>query len=174
MFINYQKVFDYINNNFDKYHAIVRFSNLTSYFDAVKTELNGQRAQVPILKGDFFTYADRDQDYWSGYFTSRPFYKRLGRRTQSTVRAAELLVKLGFFAEFYFCFANDIQQFIDIKHSLVHVRLGNSGKDEPNTLREALLDARRTMGIYQHHDAGINTKKKKKNQKECVRFTNIF
>ena len=130
MFNNYQKLFTYINDNFDKYHAVVRFSNLTSYFDAVKTELRSRRINLPVLRGDFFTYADRDKDYWSGYFTSRPFYKRLGRRTQSTVRAAELL------------------------HSLVHARLGGGNRDEPEPLREAILDARRTMGIYQHHDAG--------------------
>ena len=32
--------------------------------------------------------------------------------------------------------------------------------DEPPSLRGALLDARRTMGIYQHHDAVTGTAKK--------------
>lgn len=134
MFNNYQMVFDYINTHADEYHAHVRFANLSSYFDTVKSRLK-TRSAVPVVRGDFFTYADRDQDYWSGYFTSRPFYKRLGRRTQATIRAAEVL------------------------HSLTHVQLPSAGASEPKSMRGSLLDARRTIGIFQHHDAVTGTAK---------------
>ena len=45
-----------------------------------------------VLKGSFFTYADKEDEYWSGYYTSRPFMKRLGREVESTLQAAEMLI----------------------------------------------------------------------------------
>lgn len=67
-----------------------QFGTLTDYFNAVyKTNgvAQGSRpAGYPVLSGDFFAYADREDHYWTGYFTSRPFYKSMDRVIESHLR----------------------------------------------------------------------------------------
>lgn len=67
-----------------------QFGTLSDYFNAVY-KANGvaqgsRPADYPVLSGDFFAYADREDHYWTGYFTSRPFYKSLDRVIESHLR----------------------------------------------------------------------------------------
>jgi len=63
-FVNYQKMFDYINANVG--NVEISFGTLSDYFNTV---MEDRPFSPPVLKGSFFTYSDREQDYWSGYYT---------------------------------------------------------------------------------------------------------
>lgn len=86
--INYEKLFEYINKD-ESLNVEAKFGTLQEYFDEVRS--SPQFNEMPTLSGDFFTYADRDDSYWSGYFTTRPFHKHLDRILMNYLRSAEML-----------------------------------------------------------------------------------
>jgi hypothetical protein len=81
----------------------VRYSTLSEYFNAVHAEAApGGAAPVvyfPLLEAaepdggvDFFPYADNDNSWWVGYYTSRPLLKQLIRRSFNILRGADALM----------------------------------------------------------------------------------
>ncbi|TDH09371.1 hypothetical protein EPR50_G00085950 [Perca flavescens] len=139
-YTNYQKLFDYMNSH-PEMHAQAQFGTLTDYFNAVYKAhgvAQGSRpADYPVLSGDFFAYADREDHYWTGYFTSRPFYKSLDRVIESHLRGAEILYSLAV---------------ANARHA------GMEGR-YPVSDYALLVDARRSVGLFQHHDAITGTAK---------------
>ncbi|XP_075458062.1 alpha-mannosidase 2 isoform X2 [Ascaphus truei] len=137
---NYQRLFDYMNSH-PELNVKAQFGTLSNYFDALRKagkidHINSP--SFPVLSGDFFTYADREDHYWSGYFTSRPFYKRLERVMESHLRAAEILYSLA----------------------LVQTKKSSKWKTFPSVEHYKLLtEARRNLGLFQHHDAITGTSK---------------
>ncbi|KAL9401875.1 hypothetical protein Peur_005724 [Populus x canadensis] len=89
-FQNYRMLFDYVNSN-PSLNAGAQFGTLDEYFRTPRGKSDGINYSLPVeagsdqiggfpsLSGDFFTYADRQQDYWSGYYISRPFFKAVDR-----------------------------------------------------------------------------------------------
>lgn len=138
---NYQRIFDYINVH-PHLKTEAQFGTLEDYFrtlrqeagDAESTEGSESPLRVagfPSLAGDFFTYADRQQDYWSGYYVTRPFYKAVDRVLEHTLRAAEILFTLT-----------------------------KAMREESATrFGDVLEQQRRNLALFQHHDGVTGTAK---------------
>ncbi|CAK1552286.1 unnamed protein product [Leptosia nina] len=126
---NYEMLIDYINNN-DAWNTEVQIGTLNDYFKAVHEEM--KLSDFPVLSGDFFTYADRNQHYWSGYFTSRPFYKNMDRVLLAYLRAAEVITSQAISS-------NSVTYILSLQ------------------LRDRVEQARRALALFQHHDGVTGT-----------------
>uniref|UniRef100_A0A8D2LF28 Alpha-mannosidase n=1 Tax=Varanus komodoensis TaxID=61221 RepID=A0A8D2LF28_VARKO len=139
-FLNYQRLFDFLNAHPDL-HVRAQFGTLSDYFDALYKQTGtvpGMRPPgFPVVSGDFFSYADREDHYWTGYYTSRPFYKSMGRVLEAHLRGAEILYSLA----------------------LNHARHAGMDSRYPLSDYGLLTDARRNLGLFQHHDAITGTAK---------------
>ncbi|KAJ8977950.1 hypothetical protein NQ317_008141 [Molorchus minor] len=132
---NYQRLFDYMNHNLNL-NVKAQFGTLSDYFAALRKEM--KVSEFPVLSGDFFTYADRDDHYWSGYYTSRPFYKRMDRVLLSYIRAAESIYGLAYFSK----------------------KPGYSWiVDKEVGLEKLISNARQALSLFQHHDGITGTEK---------------
>jgi len=97
-FDNYEAIMEYVNSH-KELNAEIKFGTLKDYFTAVAERQGGVSGEsipdIPSLGGDFFTYADGKNHYWSGYFTSRPFLKHMDRELAAHLRAAEIIFSLA-------------------------------------------------------------------------------
>ncbi|KAL1538616.1 Alpha-mannosidase 2x [Salvia divinorum] len=146
-FRNYQMLFDYINSD-PGLHAEAKFGTLDDYFRTLREEADrinysvtgeigsGDIGGFPSLSGDFFTYADRSQDYWSGYYVSRPFFKAVDRVLEQTLRGGEMMMSflLGY------CQKAQCEKL-------------------PTSFSYKLISARRNLALFQHHDGVTGTAK---------------
>ncbi|BHF82972.1 Alpha-mannosidase 2 [Sparganum proliferum] len=133
-FNNYKKLMDYINSK-PEMRMHVQFGTLSTYFNLV--EKLKPVANFPSLIGDFFTYADRNHDYWSGFYTSRPAHKALSRVLEAELRSAEILFSLA-----------------------RHWQPSLASELKSQTLRSLyrmISSARRSLALFQHHDAITGT-----------------
>ena len=140
-YVNYMKVMEYINSRED-WNVSMQFGTLDTYFELVRNEetakskLNSTNA-FPVLKGDFFPYSDLESDYWTGYYTTRPFQKQLSRDIESNLRSADILTTLAHAQ----CkqYRSEYENYLDIMSKLQAVR--------------------RSLGLFLHHDAITGTSK---------------
>ncbi|KAI4465181.1 alpha-mannosidase [Holotrichia oblita] len=138
-FTNYIKLINYINSHKDVYKAEVVFGTPNDYFEEIQKRYD----QYPTLKGDFFVYSDIFSEgrpaYWSGYYTTRPFMKILDRELENNLRAAEIVYTVAL---------NQARQ----KGYFSYLKILERDY-------EKLVQARRNLGLFQHHDAITGTSK---------------
>jgi len=119
----------------------VFYSNPEMYVDA-KSEEN---IQWQIKQDDFFPYADCENCFWTGYFTSRPLLKRYERTSSSFLHAARQIEAYESFEEKKNKEKKEMSNHLDEKHLL-----------ESDINLDTLEDA---SSIVQHHDGVSGTSK---------------
>ena len=90
----------------------------------------------PSISGDFFSYSDRVDNYWTGFFNSRPYYKWFDRYLENWVQATDTLFSIGQLG-----------------------LAGQSGFKDADGLYSSIQEASRTLDLFQHHDAITGTEK---------------
>ena len=132
MFTNYEALFEHINGPEGKgFNVQIQFGTMADYFAEVIKQHQADKNLRVIGGPSFFTYADKDEEYWSGYYTSRPFYKSMDRELESLIHAAEFL----------------------------HSSFAQQGAAHLSEEASGLTLARRAMALFQHHDAITGTGK---------------
>ncbi|XP_015926763.2 alpha-mannosidase 2 [Parasteatoda tepidariorum] len=140
---NYAKIIEYINSRSD-WNAHVRFGTLKDFFNAVHKRMHFiGYDHIPTLTGDFHVYGDiygeGHPSYWSGYYTTRPYWKHMCRDLQHWLRSAEILYSLS-------------RAYVT-QNKLLHL-LKRLDQDYAY-----LTQARDSLGLFQHHDAITGTSK---------------
>ncbi|WAQ97699.1 MA2A1-like protein, partial [Mya arenaria] len=130
---NYKMLFDYMNKK-SEWKINIKFGTINDYFTDIKKYQASVGYSFPNLSGDFFPYSDYQNDYWTGYYSTRPFLKQLSRELQSTLKLADIL------------------------HTYAKARVKTN--DEYTNLKEIdelLQTSRRHLGVFQHHDGITGT-----------------
>ncbi|XP_060587072.1 alpha-mannosidase 2-like isoform X2 [Ruditapes philippinarum] len=137
---NYKKLFDYMNSK-KEWNIQLKFGTIGEYFNKIKhnqekrTAKDGSR--FPSLSGDFMPYTDYQKDFWTGYYSTRPFIKQLSRELQSSLKMA------------------------DIFHAYAHAQAESSENVIAYTsyaeVTSLLRAARRDLGMFLHHDGITGT-----------------
>ena len=137
---NYNMLMSYVNTNREKFNDTqIQFGTLQDYFEAVNERLPIQLGNYPSLYGDFIPYADvyvnSVPNYWTGYYTTRPFYKRLSRELQYWLRSTEILYSLS--------------------RNQLRTNLKNCYILDKEYMQ--LTNARQNLALFQHHDGITGT-----------------
>eukprot|EP00940_MAST-03C_sp_MAST-3C-sp2_P001290 g1290.t1 len=137
-FENFERIFDFFARERSTYNVVASFSTLADYFDGVKSDSSERQLQFPVVRGDFFTYADKTDEFWSGYYVTRSYYKSKCRVLFAQLRAAEILFTL---------------------HTARARRVQKSDPGDTARWWNSLSAARKNLALFMHHDGITGTAK---------------
>lgn len=133
-YFNYQKLINYMNS-IKKWKVHARFGTLKDYYELINDKKSSSdQSSYPTLQGDFFPYNDVGDDYWTGYFTTRPYDKNFERELETSLRSAEFLNVMAK------AVSKPGQPYLYYKSNI----------DKLDTARESLA-------LFQHHDGITGT-----------------
>jgi alpha-mannosidase II len=75
----------------------VRYATATEYFESLYEYQQKNEINFPVVQQDFVPYADNEDSYWTGYYTSLPNLKKRAREAEAALQNAEnafILAKL--------------------------------------------------------------------------------
>ena len=135
---SYTRLMKFINEK-KEWKMTFKFGTTDEYFSLIRNyqdkKSSADGGRFPTLAGDFFPYSDYQNDYWTGYYTTRPFNKQFSREIQSLLRMADIL--------HFYAFALSRASRFDY----------SAFGDVSANLRRA----RRDLGMFLHHDGITGT-----------------
>ena len=84
-FESHDRLIEYFNSIYP--NATIFYSTPSDYLDA----LIAQNLTFAVRYDDMFPYAEQEQDYWTGYYTSRANHKKQVRDGQANLHASAKL-----------------------------------------------------------------------------------
>ncbi|KAH3804225.1 hypothetical protein DPMN_132507 [Dreissena polymorpha] len=98
-YLNFEKILTYINNK-SEWNMRIKFGTMSEYFANIRQQAKlltsigettrNAASTFPVLSGDFFPYTERNQEFWTGYFTTRPLLKKFSRDIETLIRGADI------------------------------------------------------------------------------------
>jgi lysosomal alpha-mannosidase len=126
VFKNIDKLMGYIKAHPQRYPFDLIYSTPSLYVEAVRAS----HSNWTLKTDDLFPYADNAHSYWTGYFTSRPAFKRYERESSGLLQAITRLT----------------------------VSTQTNNNNNPQITQQIFL-LQEALGIAQHHDAVSGTEK---------------
>ncbi|KAL4226183.1 Alpha-mannosidase 2 [Mactra antiquata] len=138
IYTNYKMLFKYINAK-TEWKMKIKFGTVNEYFTKIKSNQE-KRSQVdgsnfPSISGDFFPYSDIQDDYWTGYFSTRPFNKQMSRELQNLMKMADIFHTYAY---------------AQSKANIIPY-------EKFDMVTSLLRDSRRALGMFLHHDGITGT-----------------